>query len=272
MLASQLIRSGSQTFTMYMYVQIRHNTKHSIRENGYFPEYHLCNWFKANLKEDIVIYAFDRETGAKQLTAIYESIVKKHHIDAIVLVDGGTDSLMFGDEEQLGTPQEDSVSIAGVTGVRDVNTKLLVCLGFGVDSFHGVCHSHFLENTSSLITDGAFLGAFSVLKETREAQLYLSAYDYVKSRMIPSIVSSSVTDAIQGHFGNYQSNPRTSGSELYINPLMSMYWCYHLESVAKKMKHMDKLMKTQSIGEVDEVIRKYRETLSEKRKPRQLPM
>lgn len=256
----------------FMCAQIHHNTKHSIRENGYFPEYHLCNWFKVNFNEDVTIYAFDRQTGAEQLTASYTSIVKKHNIDAIVLVDGGTDSLMFGDEEKLGTPEEDSMSIAGVTGVADIDTKLLVCLGFGVDSFHGVCHSHFLENTSTLIKDGGFLGAFSVLKEMREAQLYLLAYDYVKSRMMPSIVSSSITDAIQGHFGNYQSNPRTSGSELYINPLMSMYWCYQLESVARRMKHMEDLMKTKSIGEVSLVIQKYRGTLSEKRKPRQLSM
>lgn len=255
-----------------MNFQIRHNTKHSIKSGGYFPEYHLCNWFKDELQEDITLYAFDRDAGAKQLTASYETIVRRHQIDAIVLVDGGTDSLMFGNEEELGTPHEDSCSIAGVMGVRNVDTKLLVCLGFGVDSFHGVCHSHFLENTSSLITDGAFLGAFSVLRETKEAQLYCSAYEYVKPRMMPSIVNSSITDAIQGHFGNYQSNRRTGNSELYLNPLMSMYWCYHLDGVAKRMVHIDKLMETRSIGDVSGVIERYRSTLEEKRKPRQLPM
>jgi hypothetical protein len=41
-------------------------------------------------------------------------------------------------------PEEDMSSIAAVD-VLEVERKYLVCLGFGVDSFHGVCHSHALE-------------------------------------------------------------------------------------------------------------------------------
>jgi len=38
----------------------------------------------------------------------------------------------------LGTPEEDIASIAAVHQLQ-LDTKLLVCLGFGVDTFHGVC-------------------------------------------------------------------------------------------------------------------------------------
>lgn len=41
----------------------------------------------------------------------YQALVKQLNIDTIVLVDGGTDSLMRGDEEQLGSPHEDMCSI-----------------------------------------------------------------------------------------------------------------------------------------------------------------
>ncbi len=37
---------------------------------------------------------------------VYEALAKELQMDAIVLVDGGTDSLMQGDEEGLGTPME----------------------------------------------------------------------------------------------------------------------------------------------------------------------
>ncbi len=49
---------------------------------------------------------------------------------------------MRGDEPGLGTPEEDIASIAAVHQLA-LDAKLLVCLGFGVDTFHGVCHAHF---------------------------------------------------------------------------------------------------------------------------------
>ncbi len=42
------------------------------------------------------------------------------HIDCVILVDGGTDSLMRGDEKQLGTPTEDMTSIAAVSMLDSV--------------------------------------------------------------------------------------------------------------------------------------------------------
>lgn len=50
--------------------------------------------------------------------------------------DGGTDSLMRGDESGLGTPTEDMASIAAVNKLK-VRTKILMCIGLGIDTFHG---------------------------------------------------------------------------------------------------------------------------------------
>lgn len=47
--------------------------------------------------------------------------------------------------------------------------------------------------------------------------------------MQTSIVSGSIKAAIEGHYGDYQFTSRTSGSELWINPLMSIYWCFRFE-------------------------------------------
>ena len=42
-------------------------------------------------------------------------LIEQLQLDTIILVDGGTDSLMRGDEAKLGTPEEDMASIAAVT-------------------------------------------------------------------------------------------------------------------------------------------------------------
>lgn len=89
-------------------------------------------------------------TGVVQMREALRTVVAKEGIDTVVLVDGGTDSLMRGDEVALGSPMEDMLSIASLhtlNEIRDEN-KLLVLIGFGVDAYHGVCHSLFLENVA----------------------------------------------------------------------------------------------------------------------------
>lgn len=104
--------------------------------------------------------------------------MKQLNIDTVVLIDGGADSLMCGDEAGLGTPQEDMASIIAVNELT-VERKLLACLGFGVDYFHGVCHAHFLEAVAELTRTNGYLGMFSILGEMLEAQLYRDAAHYV---------------------------------------------------------------------------------------------
>src|SRR5436305_1719769 len=91
---------------------------------GYFPEYYLCRWFR-DQGEEVPIHCFDR-TGLLPLRDAYEAVVAELRPDAVVLVDGGTDSLMRGDEAGLGTPEEDVASIAAVDDL-DVAAKYLVC-------------------------------------------------------------------------------------------------------------------------------------------------
>lgn len=57
----------------------------------------------------------------------HRAMVERHDLDAVVLVDGGTDLLMRGDEEGLGTPEEDATSLAAVSRL-EVATKLAVCV------------------------------------------------------------------------------------------------------------------------------------------------
>jgi hypothetical protein len=223
----------------------------------YFPEVFLTRWFRQQ-GEEVPIYCFDR-TGFQPLLGAYRALSDHLHMDAVVLIDGGTDSLMRGDEAGLGTPEEDIASIAAVDEL-ELAGKYLVCLGFGVDAFHGVCHAHNLEAMAELIRAGAFLGAISLLREMPEVQRYAAATEAVFAAMpdSPSIVSASVLSALDGHYGDYHRTERTRGSTLWINPLMVLYWCFRLEPVARRILYLEDVKQTQNFWDLMEAIDAFR--------------
>lgn len=112
--------------------------------------------------------------GVQPLRQAYRHLLDRLNIDAVVLVDGGTDILLRGDESTLGTPVEDITSVAAVAGL-DVQVKLVTCLGFGIDAHDGVNHVQVLENIAALDRDGGYLGALSIPGGSREAALYRDA-------------------------------------------------------------------------------------------------
>jgi len=201
------------------------------------------------------------------VTEGYNALVNKFNIDTIILVDGGTDSLMFGNEVSLGTPTEDMTSIRSVYDVQNVEKKLLVAIGFGVDHYHGVCHSLFLENVSQIIRQDGYLGCFSMLKDMPEYEKSKRAAEHAFSKMQISIVASSINSSIDGNFGNYHSTPRTEGSTLFINPLMSLYWAFKLETVAKNILCIDMLKDTNFSSQVKKQINTYRSQIKSEIRP-----
>jgi len=242
-----------------------------LSEFNYFPEKYLAEWFLTQ-EQQISIYAFET-TGVKNLKRAYDYLIKEHEIDTVILVDGGTDSLMFGDEEGLGTPEEDSCSLAAVYQ-SSVRKQFLVCLGFGVDHFHGVSHYHFLENVAELSKEGGFLGCFSLTGTMDEFVKYRDALSYANRRMPerPSIVSNSIISAVEGHYGDHHRIERTEGSTLWINPLMSLYWCFRLAPVVKRMKYFHLIRNSQTMHEISNQIASYRRGLENVRERRPIPI
>jgi hypothetical protein len=239
-------------------------------ERKYFPERVLAEWlYRQRLPP--TVYAFEK-VGARPLRDAYQAIVNRHDIDAVVLVDGGTDIVMRGDEVGLGTPQEDMASLAAVHGLQ-VPVKMVACLGFGIDTFHGVCHAHFLENVSSLMQSGGFLGSMSLLPAMPEVVSYLDLVEFSNeiTPLRPSIVNTSIASSLQGFFGDYQRTHRTSSSELFINPLMGMYWGFDLDILAKANLYLPDLFHTETMADVARVIENFR-AQTQSRPWRGLPM
>lgn len=224
----------------------------------YFPEFYLSEWFKKTLNQDVPVYCF-KKTGVKPLLQSYQALVEHLSIDTVILVDGGTDSLMRGDEVGVGTPIEDITSIMTVNEL-EVERTMLTCLGFGVDYFHGVCHAQFLEGVAELTQSGGYLGMFSLMQEMPEVQKYREASEYVFNAMPKdaSIVSSSILSALEGQYGDYHALERTKGSELWINPLMPVYWCFRIPQVAERILYPDDIRHTEDFEEVIYFIGEFR--------------
>jgi hypothetical protein len=222
--------------------------------------------FLSRRGENVRIYAFE-QLGVAPIREGYTQLVQSLGLDAIVLVDGGTDILLRGDEEGLGTPAEDMASLAAVAAM-DVPTRIVACVGFGIDAYHGVCHANWLENVAALNSEGAFLGATALLERMPEVRLYHEAVNAAEMTIShPSIVNGSIVSASKGRSGDYHRNLWTRGSTLFINPLMSLFWTFDLAAVARRNLYLEGLADTETSWDVHVAIGRFRETV--RRRPRQ---
>ena len=246
-----------------------HDTERSGR--NYFPELHLKTWLSFQ-DEQPDLYAFNR-VGTAPLKAAYDFLIDKHDIDTIVMVDGGTDSLMFGDEDGLGTPQEDMCSMAAVFQSK-VKNKKLVSLGFGIDHYHGVSHYRFLENLAQITQDGGYLGLFHLLGNSESGLKFIDAIDYANTKMQgrQSIVGNSIASALENKFGDVHRTHRTAGSELFINPLMTIYWTFEVDAIIKRLKYYELIKDVNTIPEFDAQLVKFQRGLESTREKKPIPL
>ncbi|MEV1025390.1 DUF1152 domain-containing protein [Streptomyces sp. NPDC050264] len=244
-------------------------TPDSAPHQSYFPERTLAQWLRLHGYPDTV-HALAR-VGVQPLRAAYESLIEQYAIDAVVLVDGGTDILMRGDESGLGTPEEDLTSVAALARVEGPE-RLVLSLGFGVDTYHGVSHGLVLENIAALERAGHYLGAFSLSRASKEGELFVDAVAHAQEHTPdhPSIVNGSISAAVQGAFGDVRFTERTRGSELFINPLMALYFAFELEGVARHCHYLDRIEGTHLIRQVSRAIEAFREEITT-RPPRRIP-
>jgi hypothetical protein len=151
-------------------------------------------------------------------------------------------------------------SLAAVAGIEDID-GLVVCLGFGIDAYHGVCHAHVLENLAALEREGAYLGALSIPSGSPEAAGYLDAVAYAQSvtPLRPSIVNGQISAALRGQFGDVRFTDRTSGSQLFVNPLMGLYFTVDLRGLAQGVGYLDRIEDTESAMEISLAIEEYRD-------------
>lgn len=229
-------------------------------EPGYFPERTLARFLSAHPELGIApeVLTFHK-VGVRPLRAAYEHVLKETGVDTLIIVDGGTDLLMRGDEAGLGTPEEDMATLAAVAPLS-VARKLALCVGFGIDAYHGVCHAQFLENVARIDRGGGYLGAFSIARGSPEGAAFLAAVADAQAATPgrPSIVNGSIAAALEGRFGDVRFTDRTASSELFINPLMTLYFAFELSAVAREHLYLSQLEGAETIFDVGARIEGFR--------------
>ena len=237
---------------------------------GYFPELYLTRWFREQRSEEVTLWCFQK-TGVRPLLESYVALVKHLDIDGILLIDGGVDSLMHGDEAGTGTIIEDSISLCAVNELKQVPLRMTASLGFGAEQ--DMSYFHVFENISELAYTDHFFGSCSLTKQMSAYKLYEDALLYVQNnpRQDFSVINSSVVSAVQGHYGNFHLTPKTNGSKLWISPLMPIYWFFDLPAVAKRNLLLSQIRYTDSLNDVVRVIFQPR-AVTGKRKPGQIPL
>jgi len=234
-------------------------TAGSFGNEYFFPEGYLAKWFdRKHIRQSI--YCF-RPCGPPALFESYQILKEKLGFDTVVLVDGGVDSILCGDEARIGTPLEDMCSLVAVNQL-DVEEKLIICLGFGGET--DVTHSHALETLSELMGKNAFLGATALEAQMSEVKRFKEATEFVfyEMRGYESVILSSVLSALDGHYGDHHRTRRTVGSKLWINPLMPIYWGFDAKLVAQNVRYFDELKGKQTIEQVKDVIKAYRASVT----------
>jgi hypothetical protein len=229
---------------------------------GYYPEGYLSQWFKRERGEDVTVWMFDR-TGPKMLKVLYQQLIDHLNIDALILIDGGIDSLMRGDEAGAGTLLEDTITMSAIESL-DIPIKVLGCLGFGAEL--EVCHYNALDNMSRMIKAGAFYGSCALVKQMHVYRDYEQACRYVWERPShkKSQINMRVVSATEGEFGNHHRYTDYEPLPVFVSPLMSLYWFYDAQSVVKNSYLAEAIRDELTIEDAYEKCMQLRTTLQSK--------
>jgi hypothetical protein len=216
----------------------------SATELRYCPEAWLSSWLSAREGRRVPVHCFEK-TGVRPLRAAYEGLVHRFGLDAIVLIDGGIDALLRGDESSLGTPSEDLSTLAAIDDV-EVPTKLLACLGLGAELRDGIRHAQVFERIGELSRAGGYLGVAALLPDTPAGFSYLEAVEFVFAHQAEhrrSHVHAVVRAAARGEAGG-------QGPYVWLSALSSLYWFFDARVVARTHLFLELLKPTETMFEV----------------------
>jgi hypothetical protein len=222
--------------------------------DAYCPEAWLAAWLSADGAE-VPVFCFEN-VGVRPLRRAYEFLVSELAIDTIIVIDGGVDSLLRGDETSLGTPAEDFATLAAVTPIG-VERKLLGCVGFGAEMRDGICHAQVLERVAELTALDAFLGIWPILPGSHSAVAYQSAAAFLaehQQKQRGSHIHRVVGAALASEFG-------AKDEHVWISPLASLFWFFDLDAVARTNRLLPHLGETDDLWQVAATIEAIRKTL-----------
>lgn len=176
------------------FVKIDETTKVTKKNKDYFPELHLSIFLNKP------VFAV-RMLPCPTLFFALDEFVQEHNIKRIILVDGGVDLCLFGNETMFGSPAEDSQTFLACheVSVRRGLSFTLVCCALGVDA---VSIDQFKQNWAAL--DQKVTQVIPMTETNCNFKEFKRLLDDSKSE---SIIQCSLLAAMEGHRGIYV-NPR----------------------------------------------------------------
>ena len=246
-------------------------TGSSEQRADYAPELGLCSFLDETWVDDAPhsIYASNaRLFCVPMLLRLLRQLVAAHNVDTVVAIDGGSDSLMTGDEYGLGDPIEDCVSVtavAALSAAEGVHRKLLVSCGFGMDRFNNVSDADGLRAIAELTTVNGFLGSVSIEPSSESFTFYRAALEHINARAtFRSVMSLGIVAAIEGKFG-YTVPPslqtRVQEGHLYLWPLTGMLFAFDPQKVVERSLLAPLLRPLECRDECDQALNSLRARL-----------
>ena len=213
-----------------------------VPDPHYGPEVHACSFLDERYADEAPhrMYAsYARSWTVERLLGFYRQLVAEHAIDAVVVVDGGSDSLMVGDESGLGDPIEDAVSVAAVARLDVPGPRVLVSVGFGADRYNDVSDAASLRAVAELTAQGGFLGAVALEPKGEAFCFYRDLVSHIYERQrFRSVLAGTILSAVEGGFGGDEVPSvladRVRPGQLYLWPLMGVLWAFDAAAVARR--------------------------------------
>jgi hypothetical protein len=233
-------------------------------EDRYCPEAWLARWLEEahGYREPLWLL---KKSGVLPTARAYGWLARTLAVDAILLVDGGVDVLLKGNETSIGTPVEDLCSLAGLSTI-DVPNRLVACVGFGAELRDGIRHAQALERMAELTRAGAQRGVVSLERRTPAGEAFRQALEFTfagQPGQKHSHVQEVILAALRGEFGG--------GSDVWVSPLACLYWFFDLAEVARSHIFLSHLMETESVFDATAVIRECRKAVPA-RPPTDIPL
>lgn len=223
--------------------------------DAYCPEAWLARWLsQRGLGEAVWVVS---KVGVRPLRAAMAHLIQSVAADAVVLVDGGVDVVLKGDETSVGTPAEDLASLCALSGLS-VAVRIIMCLGFGSELRDGIPHAQVLERIAELARLGGYLGAVSLHPQSAEGVAYLEALQFVQAGQTQqrgSHVQSTVAAAMAGSFGGARPDQ-------WVSALSAVCWFFSVPEVAQSHLFLGQLEDTESIWDVTAMIRGCRKSIA----------
>ena len=153
-----------------------------------YVEGYLSQFFKETLNQDKIVWMLNK-TNVQDLKKAFEKLIAHLEVDAIVLVDGGIDSIMTGNEgREILTKNfvDTTLILAVIQQMEEIqNNCFFVCLNENL--IDQMVINNILSNIS---VQGGFFGGSYMVNYMSSYKLMKSAYSYLKN-------SNNVSDKLE---------------------------------------------------------------------------